>query len=124
VARRVPQPPERRFPLQGTRIDLASDRGKRAHHALHGIKKDITSFMEADAACPRIAGCFTAVFAALLLAFVVIDAQQKILMANPAAEALLVTPLARGSPLAELNLRWLDQHVSRLRWRIIRCSRF
>jgi hypothetical protein len=31
-------------------------------------------------------------------------------MANPATEALLDTPLARGSPLAELNLRWLDQH--------------
>jgi len=87
---------------------VIDEKGRITHFM--AIKEDITSFMEADAARRRIAAGFTAVFAALPLAVVVIDAQQKILMANPAAEALLDTPLPRGSPLAELNLRWLDQH--------------
>lgn len=72
------------------------------------VKEDITSFMEADAARRRIAAGFTAVFAALPFAIVVIDAQQQILLANPAAEALLGTPLRRGSRFAELNLRWVN----------------
>lgn len=72
------------------------------------VKEDITSFMEADAARRRIAAGFTAVFAALPTAIVVIDDQQKILMANPAAESLLGTPLLRGRRFEELNLRWLD----------------
>ncbi|WP_126447495.1 PAS domain S-box protein [Sulfuricystis multivorans] len=72
------------------------------------VKEDITSFMEADAARRRIAAEFTAVFAALPAAIVVIDAQQRILLANPAAEVLLGAPLARGMRFAELNLRWVD----------------
>lgn len=72
------------------------------------VKEDITSFMEADAARRRIAAEFTAVFAALPTAIVVIDAQQKILIANPAAEALLGIPLRRNAPFTDLNLRWVD----------------
>lgn len=72
------------------------------------VKEDITGFMEAEAARRRIAAGFTAVFAALPLAVVVIDAQQKILLANPAAEALLGITLTRGVQFTELNLRWVD----------------
>lgn len=72
------------------------------------VKEDITSYMEADAARRRIAAGFTAVFEALPFAIVVIDAQQKILLANPAAESLIGTPLRRGSRFADLNLRWVD----------------
>ncbi len=72
------------------------------------VKEDITGFMEADAARRRIAAGFTAVFAALPLAVVVIDAQQKILLANAAAEALLGILLPRGMQFTELNLRWVD----------------
>ncbi|MFN6960823.1 MAG: PAS domain S-box protein [Rhodocyclaceae bacterium] len=72
------------------------------------VKEDITSFMEAEAARRRVAAGFIAVFAALPVAIVVIDAQQKILLANPAAESLVGTPLRRGSRFEDLNLRWVD----------------
>lgn len=78
------------------------------------VKEDITGFMEAEAARRRIAAGFTAVFAALPFAIIVIDAQQKIMLANPAAENLLGTPLRRGSRFADLNLRWVDAESNAL----------
>lgn len=81
-------------------------KGKITHFM--AVKEDITEFMEADAARRRIAADFTAVFAALPFAIVLVDAQGRILIANRAAETLFETSVPRGTAFGELNLRWLD----------------
>jgi PAS domain S-box-containing protein len=81
-------------------------KGKITHFM--AVKEDITEFMEADAARRRITAGFTAVFAALPFAIVLIDAQGRILIANDAAEALFVTTVLPGTHFDELNLLWVD----------------
>jgi PAS domain S-box-containing protein len=72
------------------------------------VKEDITEYMEAEAARRKTAEGFHAVFSALPMALLVVDAQARILLANSAAEALLDMPLPLGTRLDRLNLRWLD----------------
>jgi PAS domain S-box-containing protein len=72
------------------------------------VKEDITEFMEAEAARRKTAEGFHAVFSALPVAVLVVDAQFRILLANSAAENLFDLPLPAGTRLDKLNLRWLD----------------
>lgn len=72
------------------------------------VKEDITEYMEAEAAGRRTAAGFHAVFAALPSAILLVDGARRILLANPAAEALFDAPLAAGTRFDQLNLRWLD----------------
>lgn len=72
------------------------------------VKEDITEYMEAEAARRKTAEGFLAVFSALPVAVLVVDAQGRILLANSAAESLLDMHLAAGTRLDKLNLRWLD----------------
>lgn len=72
------------------------------------VKEDITEFMEADAERRRTAAGFHAVFAALPTAVILIDGPGRILLANPAAEAILATQLPQGARFDSLNLRWMD----------------
>ncbi len=72
------------------------------------VKEDITAFMEADAARRRIAAGFTAVFAALPFAVVLVDAAGQVVIANQAAEQLFCTTVPRGTRFAALNLLWVD----------------
>lgn len=81
-------------------------KGKISHFM--AVKEDITDFMEADAARRRIAAGFTAVFAALPFAIVLVDTLGRVLIANHAAETLFGTPIPRGSRFVELNLLWVD----------------
>lgn len=73
------------------------------------VKEDITEYMEAEAARRKTAAGFHAVFAALPLGVMVVDAGNRILLANEAAENLLDTTLSAGERLDRLNLRWLDE---------------
>lgn len=72
------------------------------------VKEDITEFMEADAERRRTAAGFHAVFAALPIAVMLIDGGSRILLANPAAEAVLETSLPQAARFDRLNLRWID----------------
>jgi PAS domain-containing protein len=81
-------------------------KGKISHFM--AVKEDITDFMEADAARRRIAAGFTAVFAALPFAIVLVDTLGRVLIANHAAETLFGTSIPRGSRFVELNLLWVD----------------
>lgn len=81
-------------------------KGKISHFM--AVKEDITEFMEADAARRRIAAGFTAVFAALPFAIVLVDTQGRILIGNQAAETLFGTNVPRGTRFEELNLLWVD----------------
>lgn len=81
-------------------------KGKITHFM--AVKEDITDFMEADAARRRIAAGFTAVFAALPFAIVLVDTLGRVLIANHAAENLFDTSIPRGSRFVELNLLWVD----------------
>ncbi|MCX7897559.1 MAG: PAS domain S-box protein [Rhodocyclaceae bacterium] len=82
-------------------------RGKIAHFM--AVKEDITAFVEAEKARRRIEARFSAVFAALSQAIVLLDRDGRILLANPAAAALFGQALKPGEAFAELNLRWLDE---------------
>lgn len=81
-------------------------KGKITHFM--AVKEDITDFIEADAARRRIAAGFTAVFAALPFAIVLVDKQGCVLIANQAAETLFGTKVPRGTRFDELNLLWVD----------------
>lgn len=81
-------------------------KGKITHFM--AVKEDITEFMEADAARRRIAAGFTAVFAALPFAIVLVDTQGRVLIANHAAESLFGTKVPRGTRFEDLNLLWVD----------------
>jgi PAS domain S-box-containing protein len=81
-------------------------KGKISHFM--AVKEDITEFMEADAARRRIAAGFTAVFAALPFAIVLVDTLGRVLIANQAAETLFGTTVSRGTRFETLNLLWLD----------------
>jgi PAS domain-containing protein len=78
------------------------------------VKEDITDFMEADAARRRIAAGFTAVFAALPFAILLVDTQGRALIANQAAETLFGTEVPRGTRFDELNLLWADANGAAL----------
>jgi PAS domain S-box-containing protein len=81
-------------------------KGKITHFM--AVKEDITDFMEADAARRRIAADFTAVFAALPFAILLVDTLGRTLIANQAAETLFGTTMPRGTRFDELNLLWAD----------------
>jgi len=81
-------------------------KGKITHFM--AVKEDITEFMEADAARRRIAAGFTAVFAALPFAIMLVDTQSRVLIANHAAETLFGTMVPRGTRFEDLNLLWVD----------------
>lgn len=72
------------------------------------VKEDITEFMEAEAARRRTAAGFHAVFAALPFAVLLVDEQDRILLANDQAEEILGTELPQGMRLDGLNLRWIN----------------
>lgn len=72
------------------------------------VKEDITEFMEAEAARRRIAESFHAVFAALPFAILVVDARDRILLANDLVEEMLGVEVSPGSRLDSLNLRWIN----------------
>ncbi len=81
-------------------------KGKITHFM--AVKEEITDFIEADAARRRIAAGFTAVFAALPFAIVLVDKEGRVLIANQAAETLFGTTVPRGTRFDELNLLWVD----------------
>lgn len=78
------------------------------------VKEDITEFMEADALRRRALAHYQAVFAALPNGVLLVDEEGRLLMANPAAEALLGTPLPTGAAVEAFNIRWMDAHGSAL----------
>lgn len=73
------------------------------------IKEDITDYMEAESARRRIAAGFTAIFSALPIAIVLIDAEARLLIASHAAEAMFGEPLPRGKCFSTLNLLWVNE---------------
>jgi len=79
------------------------------------VKEDITAFMEADAARRKALDGFHAIFTALPVAVLVVDAGGRILLANPAAEELFDMPLAQDTQFDNLNLRWLGADGTALR---------
>lgn len=87
-------------------------KGKITHFM--AVKEDITDFMEADAARRRIAAGFTAVFAALPFAILLVDSQGRALIANQAAETLFGTAVPRGTRFDALNLLWADANGAAL----------
>ncbi|MBS3934821.1 MAG: PAS domain S-box protein [Sulfuritalea sp.] len=81
-------------------------KGKITHFM--AVKEDITAFMEAEAARRRTAAGFTAVFAALPFAIVLVDAAGQVVIANQAAEQLFCAAMPRGMRFDALNLLWVD----------------
>ena len=81
-------------------------KGRIAHFM--AVKEDITQFMEAEAARRRMAAGIDAVFNALPLAILLVDASGCVRLANLAAEALFGTSLPRGTRFEDLNLLWVD----------------
>lgn len=73
------------------------------------VKEDITEYMEAEAARRSVAANFHAVFAALPFAVLLLDAQDRILLANDLAEKILGAELPPGVRLDSLNLRWISE---------------
>lgn len=72
------------------------------------VKEDISEFMAADAARRKAMASFTAVFSALPVGVLVVDATGRIVLANTAANQLFDMELASGSRFENHNLRWLD----------------
>jgi len=72
------------------------------------VKEDITEYKMAEEARRRIAAGFTAVFAALPFAVLLVDARGRVLIANRAATDLLDADIPRGADFAALNLLWVS----------------
>ncbi len=85
---------------------VLDSKGKIAHFM--AVKEDITQFMEADAARRRMAAGIDAVFNALPLAILLVDASGNIQLANRVVEKLFGTALPRGTRFNDLNLLWAN----------------
>ncbi len=83
------------------------DAGRITHFM--AVKEDVTELMESEITSRRQVATYRAMFDALPTPVMLVDRDDLILHANPAAEDLCHAHIPSGSPFRELNLRWIDR---------------